>query len=142
MTEQDLILAARGVVEAFNASDWEGCKAAMTPDSVYDEAATSRLLQGVENIIPCWQGWKEAMPDVKGTVTNVCAAGNTVLIEVTWKGTHTGPLQSPSGTVPATGKEQTTRAAWVLNFDGGKINESRHYFDMLSFMQQLGLLPQ
>ncbi len=82
------------------------------------------------------------MPNVKGTVTNVCGAGNTVLIEVTWKGTHTGPLQSPSGTVPATGKEQTTRAAWILNFDGGKIKESRHYFDMLSFMQQLGLLPQ
>jgi len=29
-----------------------------------------------------------------------------------------------------------------LNFDGGKIKESRHYFDMRSFMQQLGLLPQ
>jgi len=29
-----------------------------------------------------------------------------------------------------------------LNFDGEKIKESRHYFDMLSFMQQLGLLPQ
>ena len=25
---------------------------------------------------------------------------------------------------------------------GGKIKESRHYFDMLSFMQQLGVLPQ
>ncbi len=142
MTEQELIQAARGVVEAFNLSDWEGCKAAMTPDSVYDEAATGRLLQGVEDIIPGWQGWKEAMPDVKGTVTNVCASGNTVFIEVTWQGTHTGPLQGPSGTVPATGKEQTTRAGWVLDFDAGKIKKSRHYFDMLSFMQQLGLLPQ
>ncbi len=142
MTEQELIQAARGVVEAFNASDWEGCKAAMTSDSVYDEAATGRLLQGVEEIIPCWQGWKEAMPDVKGTVTSVCASDNTVFIEVTWQGTHTGPLQGPSGTVPATGKEQTTRAGWVLDFDGGKVKKSRHYFDMLSFMQQLGLLPQ
>ncbi len=142
MAEQDLIGVARGLVEAFNVSNWEGCEAAMTADSVYDEAATSRRLEGVEDIILYWQGWKEAMPDLKGTVTNVCGAGNTVLIEVTWKGTHTGPLQSPSGTVPATGKEQTTRAGWVMNFDDGKIKESRHYFDMLSFMQQLGLLPQ
>ena len=142
MAEQDLIRAARGVVDSFNASDWEACKAALSSDSLYDEVATSRRLKGVGDIIPCWQGWKAAMPDVKGTVTNACTTGNTVVLEVTWHGTHTGPLQGPSGTVPATGKQQTTRAGWVMNFDGGKIKESRHYFDMLSFMQQLGVLPQ
>ena len=142
MAEQDLIQAARGVVEAFNASDWEGCKAAMTSDCVYDEVATSRRRQGVGDIITCWQEWKEAMPDLKGTVTNACATGNTVVLEVTWNGTHTGPLKGPSGEVPATGKQQTTRAGWIMDFDGGKMTESRHYFDMLSFMQQLGLLPQ
>jgi steroid delta-isomerase-like uncharacterized protein len=141
MVEQDLIRAARGVVEAFNASDWERCKAALAPDSLYDEVATARRVEGVGDIIPCWQGWKEAMPDVKGSVTNAFATGNTVILEVTWQGTHTGPLVGPKGTVPATGKQQTTRASWVLNFDGGQIKESRHYFDMLAFMQQLGLLP-
>ena len=142
MAEQDVIRAARGIVDAFNASDWERCKAAMTSDSVYDEVATSRTLRGVGEVIPVWQGWKEAMPDVKGTVTNACATGNTVVLEVTWKWTHTGPLQGPSGPVPATGKQQTTRAGWVMNFDGEKIKDSRHYFDMLSFMQQLGILRQ
>ena len=142
MTEQDLIQAARGVVEAFNASDWEDCKAAMTSDSVYDEVGTSRRLQGVGEIIPCFEEWKEAMPDVRGTVTNACATGNTVVLEVTWRGTHTGPMKGPSGAVPATGKQQTTRSSWIMDFEGGKISESRHYFDMLSFMQQLGLLPQ
>jgi steroid delta-isomerase-like uncharacterized protein len=142
MAEQDLIQAARGVVDAFNASDWERCKAALAPDSLYDEVGTSRRVEGVGDIIPCWQAWKEAMPDVKGSVMTAFATGNTVILEVTWTGTHTGPLVSPQGTVPATGKQQTTRASWVLNFDGGKIKASRHYFDMLSFMQQLGILPQ
>ena len=142
MSKQDLTQVARGLVEAFNASDWERCKAAMTSDSVYDEVGTSRRLQGVGEIIRCWQGWKEAMPDASGTVTNTWITGNTVVIEVTWKGTHTGPLQGPTGTVQATGKQQTTRSSWVMNFDGGKVKESRHYFDMLSFMQQLGLLSR
>ena len=142
MAEQDLIQAARGLVEAFNASDWEGCKAAMTSDCVYDEVGTSRRRQGVGDIISCWQEWKEAMPDVKGTVTTACTTGNTVVLEVTWNGTHTGPLKGPSGEVPATGKPQTTRSGWIMDFDGGKMTESRHYFDMLSFMQQLGILPQ
>jgi steroid delta-isomerase-like uncharacterized protein len=140
MAEQDLIQTARGVVDAFNASDWEGCKAAMTPNTIYDEVATGRKLRGVEEVIPVWQGWRAAMPDVKGTVTSAYASGDAVILEVTWQGTHTGPLQAPGGTVPATGKRQTTRAGWVLNFDGNKIKESRHYFDMLSFMQQLGIL--
>jgi hypothetical protein len=29
-----------------------------------------------------------------------------------------------------------------MSFDGGKTKESRHDFDMLSFMQQLGILRQ
>ena len=141
MAEQDLIRVARGIIDAFNAGDWERCKAALVPDALYDEVATSRRLKGVGDIIPCWQAWKGAMPDVKGSVTNAVASGNTVVLEVTWEGTHTGPLASPKGAIPPTGKRQTTRAGWVLNFDGGKIKESRHYFDMLSFMQRLGILP-
>ena len=141
MAEQDLVKAARGVVDAFNGSDWEGCKAALTSDSVYDEVGTSRRIQGGAAIITCWQAWKQAMPDVKGTISQAFASGTTVVLEVAWKGTHTGPLQGPSGTIPATGKQQTTRASWVLNFEGGKIKVSRQYFDMLSFLQQLGVLP-
>ena len=141
MAEQDLIKVARGLVDAFNRSDWEGCRAALAADALYDEVGTARRLQGVAQIIQSLQGWKGAMPDVKGTVTNAVATGNTAVLEVTWQGTHTGPLPGPTGTLPATGKRQTTRSGWLLNFDGGRIKESRHYFDMLSFMQQIGALP-
>ena len=141
MAEQDLVKVTRGLVDAFNRSDWEGCKAALTADALYDEVGTSRRLQGVADIIQALQGWKGAMPDVKGTVTNAVAVGNTAVLEVTWHGTQTGPLPGPTGTLPATGKQQTTRAGWLLNFDGGRIKESRHYFDMLSFMQQIGAMP-
>ena len=40
------------------------------------------------------------MPDVKGSVTNAVASGNTVVLEVTWEGTHTGPLAGPKGAIP------------------------------------------
>ena len=38
------------------------------------------------------------MPDVKGTVTNAFASGKKVTLEVTWEGTHTGPLTGSAGT--------------------------------------------
>jgi steroid delta-isomerase-like uncharacterized protein len=142
MAEQDNVKAARGLIEAFNINDWAACKAAMTPDSVYDEVATGRQIRGSGDVLSCWQAWKVAMPDVKGTIHQTLPVGNTVVVEVTWAGTHTGPLQGPAGTIPATGKKQSTRAGWVMNFEGGKLKDSRHYFDMLAFMQQLGLIPR
>lgn len=61
------------------------------------------------------------------------------VLEVTWTGTHTGPLDGPAGTVAPTGKKQTTRSGWVMEFESGRVKSSRHYFDMLSFLQQLGV---
>ncbi len=137
MSEQ----VARDVVSAFNDGDWDKFDDLFTADCLYDEVGTSRPLHGLDAIIPALKGWKEAMPDVKGTVTNAVATGDTVTLEVSWTGTHTGPLQGPTGTIPATGKQQTTRSGWVLDFDGGKVKQSRHCFDMLSLLQQLGSVP-
>ena len=61
-----LASAARGLVDAFNVADWEGCKAILTEDSVYDEVGTSRCLAGYGEIIPALQGWREGMPDFLG----------------------------------------------------------------------------
>ena len=57
MSGQDLVGAARGLVDAFNvAADWEGFKAILTEDSVYDKVGTSRCLAGHGEIIPALQG--------------------------------------------------------------------------------------
>ncbi len=137
----DLTEIAREVVEAFNASDWERTRALMTPDYLYNEVGTQRSIQGPEEVVAALQGWKEAMPDVTGTVTNALASGNTVTLQVTWDGTHTGPLEGPMGTIPASGKRQVTPSAWILTFEGERIKESHHYFDMLSLLTQIGALP-
>ena len=142
MAEQDLIRIARGVVDAFNESDWERSKAPLTPSTVYNELGTQRSLKGPNEIIEALQGWKQAMPDVRGTVTNCIASGNTVTMEVSWTGTHTGPLVGSAGTIPPSGKSQTTPSGWILEFDGEKIRESRHYFDMVILLTQIGAMPQ
>ena len=134
----DLTQIAREAVEAFNVSDWERTKALMTPDYLYNELGTQRRIQGAEEVVAALQGWKKAMPDAKGTVTNAFASGNTVTLQVTWEATHTGPLEGPSGTIPPSGKRQVTPAAWILNFEGDKIKESHHYFDMVTLLKQIG----
>ena len=141
MAEQDLIKVAKEAVEAFNKDDW-GQAMAVLGGSLYNELGTGRQLRGEAQILPALQGWKKAMPDVKGTVTSAFASGNKAVLEVTWKGTQTGPMDGPGGTLPPSGKSQTTPAAWVFEFDGDKVKESRQYFDMMSLMQQIGAMPQ
>ena len=142
MAEQDLIRVARESIDAFNAGDWERSKAALTGDYLYDEVGTQRRIQGADQAIKALQEWKLAMPDAKGTITNALVSGNTVTLEITWEGTQTGPLDGPGGTIPASGKRQVTRAAWVSAIEGTKVKETRHYFDMMALLQQLGAAPQ
>ena len=141
MSGQDLVGIASGVVDAFNAADWDRVVEPLAPDSVYNEIGTQRSLNGRDEILQALQGWKKAMPDVTGTITNSFSAGNTVTLEVTWNGTMTGPMETPDGTIPASGKSQTTPSAWVLEFEGEKIKESRHYFDMVTLLTQIGAMP-
>ena len=137
----DLTNIAREAVEAFNVSDWERTKAILTPDYLYNEVGTQRHIQGPEEVVAALKGWKEAMPDATGTVTNAIVSGNTVTLQVTWEGTQTGPLEGPTGTIPASGKRQVTDSAWIFHFEGEKIKESHHYFDMLTLLTQIGAIP-
>ena len=141
MGDQDLIKVAKQAVEAFNKEDWDSAMAVLG-SSLYNEVGTGRQLQGKAEILPALQGWRKAMPDVKGTVTSAFASGNKAVLEVTWEGTQTGPMEGPGGTLPPSGKRQTTHAAWVFEFDEDKVKESRQYFDMMSLMQQIGAMPQ
>ena len=75
-------------------------------------------------------------------MTSAFASGNKVALEVTWKGTHSGPLVTAEGTIPATGKRQETPAALFYAFEGNKIKESRHYFDSMTLLKQIGAQPK
>ena len=112
----------------------------LTPDSIYEEFGTGRQAKGAE-ITELLKGWKRAMPDTEGTVTNAIDGGDTVVLEVTWIGTLTGPWATPAGEIAPTGKYQTTRGCMVFTFEGERISQFRQYFDTMDLMQQLGLLP-
>jgi steroid delta-isomerase-like uncharacterized protein len=142
LTMDEIVKLARKQVDAFNSGDWEQMQALLASDSRYDELGTQRMVEGSQKIVELFKGWKTAFPDAVGTVTSAVANGNTAALEVTWKGTHTGPLETAEGTIPASGKRQETPAAFFLTFEGEKIKESRHYFDSLTLLKQIGAQPK
>ncbi len=142
LTADAMVKIAREQVDAFNKSDWKRMRAGLASNSRYDELATGREIDGPEQIIELFKGWKQAFPDAVGTVTSAVAEGDKAALEVTWKGTHTGPLVTAEGTVPASGKHQRTPAALVYTFAGDKVKESHQYFDSLTLLKQIGAQPK
>jgi steroid delta-isomerase-like uncharacterized protein len=142
MSQQSKVDAARGFIEAYNDGDWQRMEAKLTPDCTYNEVGSGRYVEGAREVVEFFQGWNRAMPDGKATVEGVVAGDDGVALEVTWRGTLTGPLAAPGAEVEPTGRHQVTPAAIILRFEGDAIQESHHYFDSLALFQQLGVLAE
>jgi len=135
---QSVVDTAKAQITAYNQKDWNAVSAVLASGCVYDEIATHRRVQGLNDILVAWRGWATALPDSNASFDNVSVSGNTVTLELTWRGTHNGPLQTPGGALPATGRKIEIRACQVVDVADGKVTAVRHYFDMATMLQQLG----
>jgi steroid delta-isomerase-like uncharacterized protein len=141
VSPQVLTDIAKVLIQAYNDRDWARAKATMTPEFVYDEVPTARKVTGADASIELWKGWARAFPDSKGTIKGThVAEGGTVVLEVTWAGSHQGELQTPKGPIPPTGKRIEVRACAIVEVAGDKARTQRHYFDMATLLQQIGLM--
>lgn len=136
----DAVAATRRHDDAFNAHDADARMASETPDieSILPGGMTLRGRQEVVGFLAIF--W-EALPDAKVTCEREVAAGDTVVIEGTLKGTHTGTFRGPAGDIPASGNAVTLRYASVKRVRDGKVASEHLYFDQLEFLQQLGAFP-
>ncbi len=134
----NVIEIAKASITAYNEKDWSKAKDTLAADAVYDEKGTHRRIQGAGEIIDAWRGWAKAFPDSKATIVREIASGDTAVFELVWKGVHAGPLQTPTGTIPASNKPIEMPACQVVQVEGGKIKSASHYFDMLTMLTQIG----
>ncbi|HUF35567.1 MAG TPA: ester cyclase [Gemmatimonadales bacterium] len=142
LSPQALTQVATGLIEAYNAKDWDRARASLTPDFAYDEVPTGRALTGIEDAIDAWKGWAQAFPDSRGVLHGSHATEDgTVVLELTWEGTHQGALATPSGPIAPTGKRIGVRACCVFQIAGEKARAQRHYFDMATLLGQIGAGP-
>ena len=140
VSPQAMIEAAKTMIIAYNDKNWERAKAAITPDFLYDEVATGRRIEGADEALAAWKGWAQAFPDSKASFDRSYVAGNdTVVLELTWRGTHKGPLGTAMGNIAATGKSIEVRALAIVELKGEKARSQRQFFDMATLLQQIGL---
>jgi len=136
----NVVETAKAAVIAYNEKNWDKVRGLVVEKGVYDEKATGRRLQGVSQIIEAWQGWAKAFPDSKATFIGEHAAGDTAVLEMVWKGVHTGPLQMPTGAISPSGRPIEMPACQVVKVEGGKVQTMTHYFDLATMLRQIGAL--
>ncbi len=140
MISTDTVALAARVIGAFNDADWDAMREGCTEDVVYTETGTGRRIEGIDACLEAWAEWRSAMSDVTGTVGRTLADGPLVAMEITWRGTHDGPLQTASGPLSATGAAVTLAATqWQTHHDG-RIATIDHHLDVLGLLAQIGAM--
>ncbi|WP_405994858.1 ester cyclase [Streptomyces sp. NBC_00986] len=96
-----------------------------------------RAQQGRDTYLGIVAANMKAFPDLKWTVEDMRAEGDTVAIRYTMTGTHEGPFAGAEGT----GTKIHAESSAFYRLSHGKIVEERAQLDMLGILQQLGALP-
>jgi steroid delta-isomerase-like uncharacterized protein len=113
----------------------------MAPDVVYEETGTGRRYEGVEAVMDALVQWKAAFPDAAGDIARVLIEDDTAVLEICWRGTHTGPLRTAAQVIPASNQPIEVWATAWQRWSGGRLVAERHHIDGLAMLVQIGAVP-
>ena len=130
----------RRMLELTDRHDWAAREALLTPDcevvvpagALHGRAATTEYSEPLVG----------AFSEAYHRIDLIAAAGDVVVIEGVWIGTNDGPLVTPQGEVPATGRPINLPFAVTIRTVGDQVASMHVYFDQLAFLGELGLVPQ
>jgi len=129
---------ATKINQAFRSNDPAALAALYTEDAVLHQA--SEVFHGREAIQESYAAFFQAFPDGNSEFWNIMTCGDHFIYEGTFRGTNTGPLATPEGDMPPTGRKVELPFAFIAQMSPeGLIEEDRTYFDSALQAQQLGL---
>lgn len=137
-TEANKAIIRRLFKEAFEQGNLTMLDEIIAPNQVTGgPSAMPGLPSGPEGTKMLITAYRNAFPDLRFTIDEQIAEGNTVVTRWTVLGTHKGELAG----LPATGKAATVVGMGVDRIENGKIVESWGLFDQFGMLQQLGVIP-
>jgi steroid delta-isomerase-like uncharacterized protein len=146
MAAQDNVALTRSLFDLYNSHQtdpaWlDKSVSTFAADSTLTDVPSGRTLPGSDGYKQLVLFFAEAFPDSSTEITNMFATEDQVVVEFIGRGTNTGPLHMPTGDIPATGRHLDLRFCEVIQCRNGK-NVSFHvYYDTMTMLQQLGLVP-
>jgi predicted ester cyclase len=143
MTQEEMIHAGQVVeriMAATNAQDMNEYLAAQHPE-IELVLPGGTTLRGHDQVRQYIQSQWSAFPDGHVTRLNQIATADQAATEIALTATHSGPLSTPEGPIPPTGKRVNVRFVAVHRIKDGVATSEHVYFDQLDMLTQLGLMP-
>lgn len=132
----------RELFDAFNEGDLDRAAALAGDDFELVDVAQGLSFHGPEGLRRWLDTFKVALPDGRAELVELVAEGDRVATEHVGRGTHAGPLRTPAGEIPATGRAVELRFAENFVVRDGKLARLVAFYDSATMMRQLGLLPE
>jgi steroid delta-isomerase-like uncharacterized protein len=138
MSESNKNVVRRLFEEVWNKGNLQVTDELFAPNYVHHDASTPDVGRGPESEKKRATLYRTAFPDIRLTVEDIIAEGETVMARWSCRGTHKGDL---NGIAP-TGKQFTISGVSIARFAGSKMAEGWVNWDALVLMQQLGVVPE
>ncbi|CAN5276715.1 hypothetical protein BH23CHL1_BH23CHL1_03260 [soil metagenome] len=139
-TVTDTSSLVREVYDAYNDREFDRAAELAADDYSFTMVPTGQTFKGPDGMREFLQNWADGFPESSVEITNIVLGESQAAVEYTGRGVHSGPLRSPAGEIPATGKQVEMKFCDVFSIRDGKLAGGATYFDMASMMRQLGLL--
>ena len=120
---------------AWNSHDTERLVSLFTDDCVYEELGLGVTKRGKEEFRAFIDHFFTSFPDTKFEMKSSFVSGDWYCGEWVWTGTHTSDVPG----LPATGRRFAIRGVSVGEFRDGKVKRHSDYYNMMDFMQQVGV---
>jgi steroid delta-isomerase-like uncharacterized protein len=127
---------------SFDAHWLERAAAPIAEECEVVDVPSGAILRGPEGFKQFLLGFSTAFPDSRAEVTHLSTTEDGAVVEFVGRGTHTGPLHTPGGDIPPTGRPFELHFCDVYTIKKGKIVRHSTYYDALSLLEQLGAFPQ
>src|SRR5882672_851754 len=136
MSEQNKNIVRRLFEEVWNKGQVSVADELFASNYTHHDSSTPDLGRGPESEKKRATLYRTAFPDLRLTVEDIIAEGETVVARWSCRGTHKGDL---NGIAP-TGKQFNVTGVSIARFTNGKMSEGFVNWDALSLMQQLGVV--
>ncbi|MCF6367443.1 ester cyclase [Rhizobium halophilum] len=131
------------IKELYAAAEGDGLDVAkfvssFSEDGYVRDVPTETEFRGTDiALVP--KGMARAFPDIHRELFSIYQMEDVIVVELAIRGTHTGELVMPAGTIPATGNSIDVPCCDVFHMRDGKV-VSFHCYNAASILQrQLGL---
>lgn len=137
MHENEKII--RNAYQVAEDKDVAGWIAQFTEDGTFTDESIPYTYRGPEELGKTVEVYAKAFPDMHRELHTFYVTDNIVIVQLSLQGTHLGPLETPAGTVPPTGKRMDAPCCDVFELVDGKIKRFDCYAEGSVIARQLGL---